>query len=343
MKKSLIYSGVIAVFMLTQCSPPKLSSLAQKESLEGKAKLDFNQSLINETGKGFSVNMKYLPALPKKIALVSFYVDDPGITKISGTNQTGKTYSTTNTGSAGAKFYANEFLNNGGLESIKSTFKKYDMEILSPNEFLTDDDKKQYYNDFVVQNSKLNEIGGKLGKFFKNQGNAGTTLETDEAADGYKLLKVNLREHLDSEHKNKAAVQNLSGSLNNMMIESMGYDLCKNLGVDAVLVVYNTQSCDKKWSRDRHWVNAVSMYMFAPNPLPLKEGKKDNMFYSKGLFYCGTRIAFSKPLVIDPKIKDEAEKAQNTKDNYVAYSKIVAGLSDKMGNYYKKEFSKKKK
>lgn len=330
------------MFMFTQCSPPKLSGLAQKESLESKAKLDFNDAKINESGKGFSVNMKYLPALPKKIALVSFYVDDPGITKVTGNNQSGKTYYTTNTGSGAAKAYANEFLNNGGLESIKTTFKKYDMEILTPSEFLTDDNKKQYYNDYVVQNSKGNEIAGKLGAFFKAGANAGTTIETDEAADGYKLLKVNKREWLDTEHKNRAAVQNLAGSLNNMMIESMGYDLCKNLDVDAVLVVYNTQSCDKKWSRDRHWVNAVSMYMFAPNPLPLKEGKKDNMFYSKGLFYSGTRIAFKKPLVIDPKIKDEALKAQNQKDNYVAYSKIVAGLADKTGKHLTKEFAKKK-
>lgn len=342
MKKSLIYSGAAVMFILTQCSPPKLSSLAQKEGLESKAKLDFNESKINETGKGFAVNMKYLPALPKKVALVSFYVDDPGITKVTGTNSTGKTYTTTNTGSAAAKAYANEFLNNGGLESIKTTFKKYDMEILTPNEFLTDDNKKQYYNDFVVKNSVGNEMAGKIGAFFKAGGNAGTTIETDEAADGYKLLKVNKREWLDTEHKNKAQVQNLSGSLNNMMIESMGYDLCKSLDVDAVLVVYNTQSSDKKWARDRHWMNAVSMYMFAPNPLPLKEGKKDNMFYSKGLFYCGTRMAFKKPLVIDPKIKDEALKAQNQKDNYVAYTKIVAGLSDKMGTYFQKEFAKKK-
>ncbi|MES2590859.1 MAG: hypothetical protein V4608_03155 [Bacteroidota bacterium] len=342
MKKTLLCLGMAATLIFTQCSPPKLSGLAKKESLEGKAKLDFNDSKINESGRGFAVNMKYLPALPKKIALVSFYVDDPGITKVTGNNQSGKTYYTTNTGSAGAKAYANEFLTNGGLESIKTTFKKYDMEILTPNEFLTDDTKKQFYNNFVVQNSKGNELGKKIGAFFKAGANAGTTIETDEAADGYQLFKVNQREWLDSEHKNKAGVQNLAGSLNNMMIESMGYDLCKNLGVDAVLVVYNTQSCDKKWSRDRHWVNAVSMYMFAPNPLPLKEGKKDNMFYSKGLFYTGARIAFSKPLVIDPKIKDEAEKAQNVKDNYVAYSKIVAGLADRTGKNLTKEFSKKK-
>lgn len=332
---------IVFAILLAACSPPKLSSLAKKESLEGKAKLDFNRSKIRENGKGFSVDMKYLNALPKKIALVSVYVDDPGITKVSGTNSTGKSYTTTNTGSGAASAYATEFLTNGGLESLKTTFKKYDIEILTPTEFLTDEDKKQYYNDFVVQNTKLNEIGAKIGAFFKAGANAGTTIETDEPANGYKLLKVNKREYIDNKHGNKVAVQNLDGSLNSMMMESMGYDLCKNLGVDAVLVVYNTQSCDKKWSRDRHWMNAVSMYMFAPNPLPLKEGKKDNMFYSKGLFYCGTRIAFKKALVIDPKIKDEALKAQNEKDNYVAYAKLITGLADKMGNYFKKEFAKK--
>jgi len=340
MKKNL--SLISFTLLLAACATPKLSSLAKKESLEGKAKLDFNQDKIRESGKGFSINMKYLTALPKKIALVSVYVDDPGITKVSGTNSTGKSYTTTNTGSAAAAAFATEFLTNGGLESLKTTFKKYDMDILTPEEFLTDDTKKQYYNGFVVQNSKLNELGSKIGAFFKSSGNAGTTIETDEAATGYKLMKINKREWLDTKHHNRAAVQNLDGSINNMMIESMGSDLCKNLSVDAVLVLYTTQSCDKKWSRDRHWMNAVGMYMFAPNPLPLKEGKKDNMFYSKGLFYCGTRIAFKKALAIDPKIKDETLKAQNQKDNYVAYCKVISGLADRMGNYYKKEFAKKK-
>jgi len=55
---------------------------------------------------------------------------------------------------------------------------------------LTDDDKKQAYNDFVVKHTELNKLGAKIGAFFKNGANAGTTIEVDEPATGFRLIKV---------------------------------------------------------------------------------------------------------------------------------------------------------
>jgi hypothetical protein len=339
--KIQVSTAITLALLATACSPPRFAEIAKNKDLEGKAKFDFNTSKIKESGRGFAVNMKYLKAIPKRVALVSFYVDDPGITKVSGTNASGKSYHTTNTGSDGASAYANDFLSHG-LPTLKADFKKFDIDLLTPSEFLTDDDKKTFYNDFVVKNSKLNELGSKIGKFFKDAGSAGTTLETDEAASGYKMLKINKRENIDTKHHNRTQPNNLEGSVNNDMIESIGYDLCKNLGVDAVLIIYNTQSADTKWGRTRHWMNDVSMYMFGPNPLPLAEGKKDNMFYSKGLFYCGTRMWFKKARVLDPKEKDETKKAQIAADNYTAYNNVIDGLVSKMGHYYQKELEKSK-
>jgi hypothetical protein len=327
--------------LATACSSPRFAELAKKDDLEGKAKFDFNTSKIRESGRGFCVDMKYLKTIPKRVALVSVYVDDPGITKVTGNNQSGKNFHTTNTGSDAAKAYATEFISNS-TEDLKAAFKKFNIDILTPSEFLTDDDKKAYYNDFVVKNTKLNELGAKIGKFFKDGGSNGTTLETDAAANGYHLLKINKRENIDTKHKNRTQPKNLEGSMNSDMIESIGFDLCKNLGVDAVLIIYNTQTADTKWARTRHWMNDVGMYMFGPNPLQLKEGKKDNMFYSKGLFYCGTRMYFKKPLVLDPKEKDEAIKAQIQKDNLKAYSNVLKGLTNKMGHYFEKEQEKNK-
>jgi hypothetical protein len=339
MKTKLPVAAALA--LLASCSIPRFADLSKKDNLEGKAKFDFNTSKIRASGRGFSLNMKYANEAPKKVALVSFYVDDPGITKVSGTNASGKTYHTTNTGEDAARAYADEFLSNG-IESLKADFKKFNVTLLTPAEFLTDDAKKKAYNDFVVRNTKLNELGAKIGAFFKDGASAGTTIETDASASGYRLLKINKREHIDTKHKNRTQPQNLSGSINSEMIESVGFELCKSLDVDAVLIIYNTQTADNKWSRTRHWMDAVSMYMFGPNPLPLKEGKKDNMFYSKGIFYCGTRIWFKKPLILDPKIKDESLKAQVMKDNYTAYNKVLEGLAGKMEHYYEKELEKKK-
>ena len=340
MKKYLIYAA-IATFMIAGCKPPKLADLSTKTNLTKKAKYDFNQSKIKDNGRGFCVDMKKLGQMPKRVALVSFYVDDPGITKVTGTNSTGKTYTTTNMGSAMAREFANKFYGSS-LETMKSTFKSYGMELITPDQFLNDDDKKQFYNDFVVKHTTANKISNKMAKFLKNAGNAGTTLEVDEPVEGMKLVKVNNREMSDGEKK-AVALQNLAGSNDAQMIESIGYDLCKNLDVDAVLIVYNTQLRDTKWGKDRYWLCATSMYLFGPNPLPLADGKKDNMFYSKGLFYCGTRMAFTKGLIINPKMKKatEEEKAAMEKNTYAAYNNIIAGLSNKIGTYMKTGLEKK--
>ena len=89
---------ILSVFILG-CKAPKMASYSTKTDLTSKAKFDFNQSFIRENGRGFTVSMNALGQKPKRVALVSFYVDDQGITKVSGTNSTGKTYSTTNSGS----------------------------------------------------------------------------------------------------------------------------------------------------------------------------------------------------------------------------------------------------
>jgi len=339
--KNLLSLTAAAVLLTAACSAPKLSSYAAKTDLKSKAKYDFNQGKIRENGKGFAIDMAALGKMPKRIALVSFYITDPGITKISGTNQTGKSFNTTNTGSANGKIFANDF-SSKSIETIKASFKTYGIDILTPSEFLTDDDKKQAYNDFVVKHTNLNKLGEKLSKWGKKLGNAGTTLEMDEAADGYNLIKINKKESSDDKKKS-VPPQNLSGSLDGQMIESVGYDLCKSLEVDAVLIIFNTQLADKKWSKTRFWLSAVNMHILGPNPTPLKEGKKDNNFYSKGLFYCGVRMPFKKGLCINPKIKDEVKKTENDKLNYVAYNNMMAGCANKIGSYLQKELDKAKK
>lgn len=333
----VIAALLITSILISSCSPTKLSSYATETSLSGKAKFDFNQSKIRANGKGFSIDMKALGKMPKRIALVSFYVDDPGITKVSGSNYSGKTYNTTNTGSTNAQFYANYFLN-ASIQNIKEGFNKYGMEVLLPNEFLTSQEKKDAYNNFVVQHTTLNKIGQGLSKFVKNMGNMSTSIETDEAADGFKLVKINNRETSDAK---KVTVQtnNLNGSIDGQMIESVGYELAKVLDVDAVLVIYNSQLANEKWGKSRFYLCALNMHLFGPNPTPLKEGKRDGNGYSKGLFYCGVRMPFKKGLIINPKFKDDKEKETNDNLNVTAYQNMVNGCIKKMGDYLKKELN----
>jgi hypothetical protein len=331
---------ILTVFILG-CKAPKMASYSTKTDLTSKAKFDFNQSFIRENGRGFTVTMNALGQKPKRVALVSFYVDDQGITKVSGTNSTGKTYSTTNSGSDNLRILGNRFYS-AGIPQLVSSFKNYGIEILTPEQFLTDDDKRMAYNDFVVKHTTANKVGEKIGKFFKNMASNGTTIELDEAADGFRLMKINKRDDVDPKKKSIPA-NNLAGSFDGQMIESIGYDLTRLLEVDAVLIVYNSQLADTKWGKTRFWMSAVNMHMFGPNPLPLKEGKKDNNLYSKGLFYGGVRMAFKKGLVINPKEKDEVKRALLEKQTDQAYANMIAGCVNRLGLYMDKELKKAKK
>lgn len=337
--KKFISIGIGAA-LLVSCGFPKLSKYATKPDLAGKANYDFTKSKIRENGKGFAIDMSVLGKMPKRVALVSYYIDDPGVTKVSGSSQTGKTYHTTNTGSENAQTFINAFYNLG-LEPMKTAFSKYGIEILTPDQFLNDDDKKQAYNDFVVRHTKLNELGKKIGAYFKNAGNAGTSIEVDEVVNGYRLLKIN-KPNTGDPKKKAVGSGNLGGCRDGEMLESMGYDLAKSLEVDAVIVVYNSQLADNKWGKTRFFLSAVNMQMFGPNPTPLQEGKKDNNSYNKGLFYCGVRMAFKKGLVINPKIKEEAKKVENDKNNEIAYKNIITGCANKIGTYLQTELAKKK-
>ncbi len=317
-----------AAIIITGCAAPKLSKYASQADMQKKARYDVSTSTINDNGKGFTVDFDKLKQKPKRVALVSFYTEDPGFTKVTGTNMTGKNFTTTNTGEAGAKMYANYFYQ-ASIANIKKSFADNGMELLTPAEYLNTTDKKNYYNSFTVKHSKLNKVGAALTKFMKRAGNAGTTIECKAAADGFILADLNKNSPI-ADAKKKAVKKNGGvGVFDNEMIECLGNDLCKELDVDAVVIVMNTQLCDK---RSRHYLAATSMYMFGPNPLPLKEGKKDNMFYSKGLFYTGYRMAFKKGLHIDAKAKTEEEKARLDTDNKKAYNNMITSITAKMAS-----------
>ncbi len=325
---------LISTLLIISCSAPKLSSYSDKTDLVSKAKYDFNPNKIRKNGKGFSIDMKALGKLPKKVALISFYIDDPGLTKVTKSPST-SSWNTTNTGPENAKIYANYFYQQS-IQTLKNTFKSNGIEVLSPEEFLKTNEQKETYNNFIVKHTTLNKIGNGFKKMMKNLGTASTTIEVDEAADNFTLVKINNRENSDPKKKSVEA-QNLSSCIDGQMIETIGFDLCKALDVDAVLIIYNTQLADEAWGKTRFWLSAVNMQLFGPNPLPLKEGKNDGNSYNKGLFYCGVRMNFSKGLLINPKIKDESKSQLNESANRKAYQNMIAGCANKISKYMIKE------
>ncbi len=312
---AIISTGLLAQKPLKPS--PLQKATVEVEKLVKKSKMDQPREKINSSGRGFIARMNVVGSAPKRVALVTFYTFDPGTTV-----KVGNTIKTTNVGEGQGSAYATAFYNKS-VESLKSTFKTYGMELLTPDQYLTDDTKKAYYKDFVVKNSKSNEIGNKFAAWAKNAGSKGTSIVTNAPAEGFRTFKVHY-DMIDPYDK-----YNLNSCQNNEMMESMGYDLAKALDVDAVIVIYNTMSVFTKWFKDRYNLNATSMYMFGPNPTPLKEGKDDNKYYSKGIFYSGTRKKAT------PEMLAEIEK-----NRFNGYENIVAALATKMGNYIKEELAK---
>ena len=61
------------------------------------------------------------------------------------------------------------------------------------------------------------------------------------------------------------------------------------------------------------------------------------------MFYCGVRMAFNKGLLINPKEKDAAKKAEIEKQTNEAYANMLAGCANRIGDYLTEGIQKAKK
>ena len=66
------------------------------------------------------------------------------------------------------------------IEPLKKTFKEYDLELLTPDQFLDTEEKKEFYNNFVL------EKRNKGNKGLSNLASGGTQVNISIAADGYR-------------------------------------------------------------------------------------------------------------------------------------------------------------
>ena len=65
-------------------------------------------------------------------------------------------------------------------------------------------------------------------------------------------------------------------------------------------------------------IDAVSLYMFGPNPM--SEGPEDK---NRGQFYCGTRFY----------AKNQVFSSEKTGEDYSHMNNVMISLSDKMGKW----------
>lgn len=291
MKKTSSILTIMIAFALTNiCTAQNAFNKATENKDKIKVKLDFpTEGRNSKNGGGYSANVELLNPKPKKVALVSFYLYDPAKGKATGGAYAG-TASTAvwRTSDAMGQQHVDAFYNEG-IDAMKSSFKEYNIELLTPNEFLDTDEKKEFYYGFNQETAKKEKTSVTVSK------NAGTGLSTI-ASSTVSTLKIcptdkGYREFFVA---NEAADESLpliltTGgvfSANRKMSSSLGYELCKGLDVDAVVICYIVTRKLKK-NKEDYGVNAVNMFMFGPNPII--EGADDK---NRGQFYCGTRVYF---------------------------------------------------
>jgi ankyrin repeat protein len=275
----------------------------QNETAEGekiKVKFDFpGEGRNSNNGSGYSANMDLVNPKPKKVALISYYLYDAGKGKanITGT----ATWVTSE--SAGQSqvngFYAKS------IQAYKDAFKQNGIDLLTPNEFLDTQEKAELYYGFIQESAKKEHLtltrtktrsssttaGGWTTTTYRTTTSTSGTLKVSPTGAGYRTFFV------ANENEDESAISNFQGGIftaNRKLTSSLGYELCKGLGVDAVLVVYIATRKPKQ-IQENYGVNAVVTIMLGPNPG--KTEATDPEAKNLGQFYCGTRTYYGSPVI----------------------------------------------
>jgi ankyrin repeat protein len=291
------------------------------EKAEGgdfKTRFDFPREGRNANGGGYSANMDLLNPKPKKVALISYYLYDPGSGKTSGSTFAGSATATAwRTSDFTGQSQIDGFYTKS-IDALKASFKKNGIDLLTPTEFLDSQEKQEFYYGFNQESAKNEKtdfsIRGKLGTVATLE-----ALKVSPSGKGYRAFMI------ANENADESQLENFNGGIftaNRKLTSSLGYELCKGLGVDAVVVVY---ICTRKTSvnKDDYGVNAVVTMMLGPNPGKAEDTDPDAK--NLGQFYCGTRTFFDKPAVFKV---DKGIFSQ-----YDGMANILSAHAEKISNY----------
>lgn len=286
-----------------------------------------------KNGKGFLAYHPALGAPPKRVGLITFYISDPGWIKTKKTESVTQTTWTTKSSRIDVPTgttVANKILE-GSLPKMKERFAAYGMELLTPAEFLDSDEKKTAYNSFEVKHGGSGGMTGLLtgmSRMFQ-----GTNFAERVPADGYRVFQVDQELNYPTHAKNNGYPHKFSQDTK--MMEGLGSDLCKALGLDAVVAVYLVHNVP--YDRKKFNLHYAAMYMFGPNPVPLAEGKKDGAYYQNGLFYGSARVDLKNTPYVEKKKKADAAVPQLD-----GVENVFVALSNKLGGFLQKETAGKK-
>ena len=326
-----------------QSELPKFASDPSKV----KVKLDMPlEGRAYKNGTGYSLNPKVLDALPKRVALVTFYTFDPGFTKTWTTSRTSsgyyydtktttrhtkKTNSGGNAGHVALGFYVS------AIDILQNKFKEMGMELLEPEEFLDTDEKRKFYNSYEMERSKLNDF---LSKALNSGGGHDAIYAYPE---GYRVIPVDAEPYGNYTSQGALASTKYKKDVSDgqlWVMQKIGKEvtsineLTTALGVDAVVFFYSTIYTPKD---TQIYLQNVNMLMFGPNPTPLPEGKSKKFNRFPGQMYVGTRANVGVPILNVSKKKPETSNL-----DFRGYGNVVEAMVNEMKAYFDKTYGKKK-
>jgi ankyrin repeat protein len=293
-----------------------------------KVKFDFpGEGRNSNNGSGYSANMDLVNPKPKRVALISYYLYDAGKGKANITG-TGAWVTSASAGQSQVNgFYAKS------IGPFKEAFKQNGMELLTPEEFLDTQEKAELYYGFVQESAKKEKttITRTKSRTSTTESAYFTTTTTTTTTATAGTLKVcpsgmGYREFfVANENEDESAIANFQGGVftaNRKLTSNLGYELCKGLGVDAVMVVYIATRKPKQL-QDDYAVNAVVAIMLGPNPG--KSEGTDPEAKNLGQFYCGTRTYYGSPSVF--------KEAKGIFGQYDGMANVLKAHAEKMSKY----------
>ncbi len=267
----------------------------------------------------------------KRVGLVSFYIVDTGAYKFSAMAATyGGTYATTHKLTPnGANHFATR-LAEEALPGMKKAFAAHGMELLTPEEFLQNDEQVAALQNFELKQGKSAKVTRKLISMFAKRP------EMTASANGFKYIPAAL--FVDAPSKTSME------------------ELRQALGLDALLVVQNRTVSDKKVVVH----GGTEMYLFGRNPNPLPKQKLARISYSTGSTYAHALFAKGyKGSVIAKMGKPGKPKTRTVfngtdqktittrergikSENYDGFGKVMERTTNELLNRYEKEYAKGK-
>ena len=271
-----------------------------------------------DSGRGPVPYLKALGKPPGRVALVSFYVWDCGNKKensyrIYGGNYT---YHVTNTrkravASGEVAVLANE-LHDAGIGALKESFASVGMQLLTADEFLDTPAKREAYDAFKM------EAGGFSGLLRGLQEKSHGDVWQWGAPDGYRVLELTTVGNV----KGNQFQLGQTGISIGKTAAALGYDLAQELGVDAVVILYNVVQADKSTINMR----GAGLYMFGPNPVP----NSGQSLYWNGHQYSGVYLRMKDI----PFIKTD-KNGNLVEADYAGYALVAGGLGKRMAEHVK--------